>query len=764
MEEALWREKWPEWELADKEIIGKGGFGKVYRVVRKDRKKEYFAAIKVIKIPESNALVQNLIKKGYGDKEISEKISEEIDVMMEFKGHNNIASIEEYFIKKNQDMYFVFIRMELLTSFNEYIGNTKITEDKIVKVGCDICNALEKIHSKGYYHRDIKPSNLLYDKNNDSFKLTDFGSARDINIDSDLTTGPMVGTDTYRPPEVEFEDVYDERADLYSLGLVLYYLANNKKRPFQKLSDESSIRKANGQRLKGEPLPPPTKASPALAEVILKACAYEPKNRFSSAREMKSALMEISAGGKSSKRKIGTFGPKKNNKPVIAALIAVLLIGGSLTAILLSGDKSDINVSDNTEYNSDSNITMFDDSYLENSPEDDTDEEYEEIEISDEDIPVIADTEEIPITENITETTTVTTTEITTTVTEPEEVVFKGGATMEEAVLILCDTEYFVNAEKIERSEYDDWYSFTTLSDFNTYSFSFEYVDNNTDAPWIYLYDENYIEIFRERLSQFNQETRYYFEPDSKYFLYITDYDPTSYSFSINSQECDGGISRESALPIELETKYSKTIEAGGTADWFKFTTTANYSVYRIYIDLIKDSSRYLRVSVFDNRGIKVNSHSQSESDYFELYLEPEKEYYLKFDFTPEYYCDSYEFSISEITCDAGLNMEEATIIEAETEYVKTMNCSFADWYVVELEQNCDYTITVHNIDTGTIISFDIHNENDRTILYSSVNTENSENKTFRLSEGTKAYIEFSPDHNIPDGTYIFEINKTGGV
>lgn len=106
-----------------------------------------------------------------------------------------------------------------------------------------------------------------------------------------------IGTARFMAPEVELNSVYDHRADLYSLGLVLYYLRNYERMPFETGTNSYNTSNSNSPQRKHilgtEPLPPPIQASPALASVILKACSFEPKDRYASARAMKEALQKV---------------------------------------------------------------------------------------------------------------------------------------------------------------------------------------------------------------------------------------------------------------------------------------------------------------------------------------------------------------------------------------------------------------------------------------------------------------------------------------
>jgi tetratricopeptide (TPR) repeat protein len=187
--------------------------------------------------------------------------------------------------------------MELLTSFNAYICDKKLTEEEVIKLGCDICTALEICAKLNIIHRDIKPENIFI---NDFgyFKLGDFGIARKMeNMTGSLS---QKGTFNYMAPEVANSSEYDARVDTYSLGIVLYRLLNGKRLPFldteKQLLSPNERRKALDRRLRGEDLPEPCDASPAMADLILRACAYDPNMRFASATEMKQALMSVANG------------------------------------------------------------------------------------------------------------------------------------------------------------------------------------------------------------------------------------------------------------------------------------------------------------------------------------------------------------------------------------------------------------------------------------------------------------------------------------
>ncbi len=295
---------WPEWQIEKK--IGKGSYGVVYQTVRRDSNVESHAAIKVISIPAEASEVDSLRSEGLDMdgtrtyfKGIVDDFVSEIQLMESLKGIQNIVSVEDYKVVERQDEigWDIYIRMELLTPFNSYICDKNLTEQEVIKLGCDICTALEICGQRNIIHRDIKPENIFV---NDFgyFKLGDFGIARKL---ENMTGGlSQKGTYNYMAPEVANSSKYDARVDTYSLGIVLYRLLNNNKLPFldtdKQLLNPNERKNAVERRIKGEALPAPCQASPEMSDLILRACAPNPNARFSSAIEMKEALISVANG------------------------------------------------------------------------------------------------------------------------------------------------------------------------------------------------------------------------------------------------------------------------------------------------------------------------------------------------------------------------------------------------------------------------------------------------------------------------------------
>lgn len=289
------------WEI--EKYIGGGAFGKVYRIVREDFGHTYEAAMKVIEIPQNPTEVIALRNDGMTEENVTEyfygmveEIVEEFVLMSKLKGNSNIVSYEDHAVIKKKDSFgwVIYIRMELLTPLFSYIKENNLTIKDVIQLGIDMCHALEVCQKFNIIHRDIKPENIFVSKTGD-FKLGDFGIARELEKTSSELS--KKGTKSYMAPEVFKGFSYNSNVDVYSLGIVLYRFLNNNRLPFMppvpKPIRYSDKERADALRMSGQPMPKPAQANGRLAEIILKACAYMPKERYESAHAMRMALEEM---------------------------------------------------------------------------------------------------------------------------------------------------------------------------------------------------------------------------------------------------------------------------------------------------------------------------------------------------------------------------------------------------------------------------------------------------------------------------------------
>lgn len=345
----LLRSVWPEWKNIRK--LGEGAFGVVYEAVREDHSITSRAAIKIISIPSKAVEIESLRSEGFTEdqtrsylKEIVDDFINEIQLLESFKGLQNIVSIEDYAVVQKEESigWDILIRMELLMPLTAHIKDRMLAEEDVIKIGTDVCNALEVCAEHHVIHRDVKPENIFINQFG-SYKLGDFGIARKLeNIAGGLS---QKGTYNYMAPEIEKGEEYDERADIYSLGLVLYRLMNENRLPFlateEQWKNPHERTAAVNRRLRGEPLPAPCNASPEMSDVILCACAYSPDRRFMSASAMKKALLSIKTGQSADHDKNGediSGRSKKSRIPIIAAAAFLFIAGIFIMAGLFNKD------------------------------------------------------------------------------------------------------------------------------------------------------------------------------------------------------------------------------------------------------------------------------------------------------------------------------------------------------------------------------------------------------------------------------------------
>jgi len=169
-----------------------------------------------------------------------------------------------------------------------------LTPRLTVHIGSGICSALDAAHAKGIIHRDVKPGNVLVTRDG-RVMLTDFGIAKALGTREDLTSDNiMMGTAKYLSPEQVRGDELDLRADLYSLGLVLYECLAGKVPFVGKNDTETAL--ARLQRDATDLGTLRTDVSSQLSAAIHRLIEREPNRRYSSGAEARAALRAAHAG------------------------------------------------------------------------------------------------------------------------------------------------------------------------------------------------------------------------------------------------------------------------------------------------------------------------------------------------------------------------------------------------------------------------------------------------------------------------------------
>ena len=287
---------WSEWKIVKN--LGSGTYGRVYEIERNISGVREKAALKSVSRPKDANEVEAYYSSGYDKASIAESYQQEIQnyvqeymIMKELQGQSNIVSCDDVTVVPHEDGIGgdIFIRMELLTSLQQVLKERMLSVEEIIKLGKDISHALILCENKNIVHRDIKPANIMVSQFTD-YKLGDFGVSK---IMDHATYATPMGTPEYQAPEVEHMERYGHRADIYSLGVTLYWLLNNRRMPFvdaNKKLDPMVNEAAKRKRYEGNKLPAPKNGSDELKKIVLKACEYEPGKRYVSARELYDAL------------------------------------------------------------------------------------------------------------------------------------------------------------------------------------------------------------------------------------------------------------------------------------------------------------------------------------------------------------------------------------------------------------------------------------------------------------------------------------------
>jgi eukaryotic-like serine/threonine-protein kinase len=188
-----------------------------------------------------------------------------------------------------------YIAMEYLegSTLKEAAAHRPLPVAEAIGYARQILSALRFAHRKGIVHRDIKPHNALIDDDG-RVKVTDFGIARAGAASQMTEAGSIIGTAQYLSPEQARGGVIDHRSDLYSVGIVLYELLTGAV-PF---TGDTPVEIAM-KHLSQVPEPPSAKRPDlpkTLDQVVLRALAKDPEERYGSAEEMDAELARVAEG------------------------------------------------------------------------------------------------------------------------------------------------------------------------------------------------------------------------------------------------------------------------------------------------------------------------------------------------------------------------------------------------------------------------------------------------------------------------------------
>lgn len=246
------------------EVLGRGGMGVVYKARQKALGR--LVALKLL-APERVA-----------DPKFAERFAHEAQALAALS-HPNIVTIHDF----GQAGGVYYLLMEFVDGVNLRQGMTagRFTPEQALAIVPPVCEALQYAHEHGIVHRDIKPENLLLDKEG-RVKIADFGIAKMLGetlSGQDLAESQPAGTPQYMAPEQKDRRVADHRADIYSLGVVLYEMLTGE--------------------LPADKLQPPSRrvqVDVRIDEIVLRALEVKPERRYQTAAELRTQVVTVARG------------------------------------------------------------------------------------------------------------------------------------------------------------------------------------------------------------------------------------------------------------------------------------------------------------------------------------------------------------------------------------------------------------------------------------------------------------------------------------
>jgi serine/threonine-protein kinase len=302
------------------EKVGSGGMGVVYRA--HDDQLERDVALKVL---PSGTLSDNSSRKQFHKEALAlAKLS-----------HPNIETIYEFDTQDGID----FLVMEYVPgkTLADRLVSGALPEKEVVALGMQIAAAIEEAHNRGIVHRDLKPKNIAITERGQA-KVLDFGLAKLLPQVNELTSDTLsdtqagAGTLPYMPPEQLQGEPVDARADIYTIGAVLYEMATNRRAFPQELPS-----RVIDAILHDPPVPPRalnSRISPELERIILKCLDKDPARRFQSAKELLVDLRRLGTTSTAHTTPAPPSPPVRKRAGLTAAYTATGLLA---LAVLLTG-------------------------------------------------------------------------------------------------------------------------------------------------------------------------------------------------------------------------------------------------------------------------------------------------------------------------------------------------------------------------------------------------------------------------------------------
>ena len=252
--------------------------------------------LKHISIPESDTKTEALILTGAVADEaganayyeaLAEDLRGELDRLQSFQELGGIDAWTGYQIEPREGVGFdVYLLMPRKTSLKSHLQDKAITHLQALNFGIDLCDALNTLRDAGFTYQNLKPENIFLDSKN-HFTIGDLGLMPLEELQ--YSAIPEHYYNSFSAPELSrLIPELNETSDVYSLGMILWYIFNGNHLPFE--DENTPPEKAAAMRQEAQSLPTPVYADYELAEIIAKACSADPADRYASPAELRQAL------------------------------------------------------------------------------------------------------------------------------------------------------------------------------------------------------------------------------------------------------------------------------------------------------------------------------------------------------------------------------------------------------------------------------------------------------------------------------------------
>ena len=268
--------------------LGVGKVGETFEITRSDGfGTTENGVLKVIRVPAASSPEEQQAQR----KQL-EAVAHTLRAVDALAENPNILPWRDHEIRaaEDGDGWEICLRADAAVPLEKYIQTHTYGERDVLRMASELCAALSLCHSRGLVHGDIKPQNLF---------ITEGAGGRPVLRLGDFGNAPLVpeAAGDFAAPEVLCGDAPSAAHDLYSLGMVLYWMLNDRRVPYAPPApapvSAADLAIARDMRLRGDPMPAPAHGSQAIQDVILTALADRPEERFRSADEMRAALSRI---------------------------------------------------------------------------------------------------------------------------------------------------------------------------------------------------------------------------------------------------------------------------------------------------------------------------------------------------------------------------------------------------------------------------------------------------------------------------------------